>query len=188
MVTLSSCLIGQIISFILPPNEYGCVYAWTTRLRSTSRKCRFWQKKIIFLDEAHFDLGGYVFKQNCRIWVTENPHAYIEKAMHPTRVIVWCGFCSRGIIGSFFIENEQLEAVTVNGDRYRAMLNEFFIHKNWRGEYWQHLVSTGRRYMPHSRCFTRCFWSSHYQPQSWYRLATSELRFETIGLLFVGCR
>ena len=33
MVTLSSCLIWQIISFILPPNEYGCVYAWTT-LRS----------------------------------------------------------------------------------------------------------------------------------------------------------
>ena len=30
MVTLSSCLIWQIISFILRPNEYGCVYAWTT--------------------------------------------------------------------------------------------------------------------------------------------------------------
>ena len=27
---LSSCLIWQIISFNLPPNEYGCVYAWTT--------------------------------------------------------------------------------------------------------------------------------------------------------------
>ena len=24
-------------------------------------------KKIIFSDEAHFDLGGYVNKQNCRI-------------------------------------------------------------------------------------------------------------------------
>ena len=30
MVTLSSCLIWQIISCILPPNEYGCIYAWTT--------------------------------------------------------------------------------------------------------------------------------------------------------------
>ena len=30
MVTLSSCLIWQIISFILSPHEYGCVYAWTT--------------------------------------------------------------------------------------------------------------------------------------------------------------
>ena len=31
MITLSSCLIGEIISFILPPNEYGCVYVWTTQ-------------------------------------------------------------------------------------------------------------------------------------------------------------
>ena len=30
MVTLRSWLIWQIISFILPPNEYGWVYAWTT--------------------------------------------------------------------------------------------------------------------------------------------------------------
>ena len=40
-------------------------------------------KKIIFSDEAHFDVGGYVNKQNCRIRVTENPHAYIEKPLHP---------------------------------------------------------------------------------------------------------
>ena len=29
-ITLSSCLIWQVISFILPPNVYGCVYVWTT--------------------------------------------------------------------------------------------------------------------------------------------------------------
>ena len=40
-------------------------------------------KNIIFSGEAHFDLGGYVNKQNCRIWSTENPHAYIEKPTHP---------------------------------------------------------------------------------------------------------
>ena len=31
-------------------------------------------KRIIFSDEA----GGYINKQNCRIWGTENPHAYVE--------------------------------------------------------------------------------------------------------------
>ena len=41
---------------------------WEVGLRSTFRRCRFWQKEIIFSDEAHFDLGGYVNKQNCRIW------------------------------------------------------------------------------------------------------------------------
>ena len=87
------------------------------------------KKKNIFSDEAHFDLGGYVNKQNCRIWGTENPHEYIEKPMHPKRVTVWCGFWYRGIIGPFFFENDQEKAVTVNGDRYRDMLNEFLCTK-----------------------------------------------------------
>ena len=86
-------------------------------------------KKIIFSDEAYFHLGGYVNKQNCHIWGTENQHAYIEKPTHSKRDTVWCGFCLRGVIGPFFFENEQGEAVTVNGDRYRAMLNEFLFTK-----------------------------------------------------------
>ena len=49
--------------------------------------------------------------------------------MHPKRVTVWCGFWSRGIIGPFFFENGQRETVTVKGDRYRAMLNEFLFTK-----------------------------------------------------------
>ena len=40
------------------------------------------KKNIILSDEAHFDLGGYVNKQNCRIWGTEKPHACIEKPTH----------------------------------------------------------------------------------------------------------
>ncbi len=84
-------------------------------------------KKIIFSDEAHFHLGGYVNKQNCRIWGTENPHVILEKPKHPQRVTVWCGFWSGGIIGPFFFENEQGAAVTVNGERYRAMINNFLL-------------------------------------------------------------
>ena len=33
------------------------------------------------------------------------------------------------VIGPFFFENEPEEAVTVNGNRYRAMLNEFLFTK-----------------------------------------------------------
>ncbi|CAK9813904.1 Transposable element Tc3 transposase [Anthophora plagiata] len=86
-------------------------------------------RKIIFSDEAHFHLGGYVNKQNCRIWGSENPHVIVEKPMHPQRVTVWCGFWSGGIIGPFFFENEQGNAVTVSGDRYRAMLSNFLFPK-----------------------------------------------------------
>ena len=48
----------------------------------------FGKKKIIVSDEAQFDLGGYVNKENCRIWGTENPHPYIEKPTHPKQVTV----------------------------------------------------------------------------------------------------
>ena len=102
-------------------------------------------KKIIFSDEAHFDLGGYVIKQNGSIWGTENPHAYIEKPTQPKRVTVWCGFWSTGIIRPFFFENEQGEAVTVNGDRYRAMLNEFLFTKIEKEDIGKNLFSTGQR-------------------------------------------
>ena len=49
--------------------------------------------------------------------------------MHPKRPTVCCGFWSRDIIGPFFFESEQGEAVKVNDDRYRAMLNEFLFTK-----------------------------------------------------------
>ena len=54
---------------------------------------------------------------------------YIEKLTQPKRVTVWCGFWSKGTIGPFCYENEQRESVTVNGDHYRAMLNEFLFTK-----------------------------------------------------------
>lgn len=82
-------------------------------------------RKIIFSDEAHFHLGGYVNKQNCRIWGSEQPHVIVERPMHPPRVTVRCGFWSGGIIGPFFFENAAGNIVTVNGDRYRAILTNF---------------------------------------------------------------
>ncbi|GFW21190.1 transposable element Tc3 transposase [Trichonephila clavipes] len=59
-------------------------------------------KRILFSDEAHFWLNGYVNKQNCRIWSEANPQVYVETPLHP-------------------------EKLTVNGDRYRAMITNFFI-------------------------------------------------------------
>ena len=63
-------------------------------------------------------------------------------------------------------------------------VERIFVDKNWRGGYWQHLATQPKL---HS-CFAPCFWRSHYQPQSWCRLATSELWFDTVGLLCVRCR
>jgi len=92
----------------------------------------------------------------------------MEKPMHLQRVTVWCDFWSGGIIGPFFFENEQGAAVTVNGERYRAMLNEFLLPK-FEEEDKRHLVSTGRRTLLHSqrynRSFVHCLRKSHYQPK-----------------------
>ena len=71
---------------------YTLEQRWEVGLQSTYRRCRFWQKKIIFSDEAHFDLGGYVNKQNCSIWGSENPHAYIEKPTHPNESLFGADF------------------------------------------------------------------------------------------------
>ena len=49
--------------------------------------------------------------------------------MHPQRVNIWCGFWYDGIIRPFFFENKEEAVVTANGERYRAILNEFLLPK-----------------------------------------------------------
>ncbi|GFW95496.1 uncharacterized protein TNCV_1721981 [Trichonephila clavipes] len=84
-------------------------------------------KRILFSDEAHFWLNGYVNKQNCRIWSEANPQVYVETPLHPEKLTVWCALWADGIIGPYFFKNDESHNVTVNGDRYRAMITNFFI-------------------------------------------------------------
>ena len=49
--------------------------------------------------------------------------------MHPEKLTVWCGLWSGGIIGPFFFKNDARATVTVNGIRYRAMINQFLFLK-----------------------------------------------------------
>ncbi|GFW38436.1 putative LOC101896122 [Trichonephila clavipes] len=86
-------------------------------------------KRILFSDEAHFWLNGYVNKQNCRIWSEANPqvYVYVETPLHPEKLTVWGALWAGGIIGSYFFKNNEGHNVTVNGDRYRAMITNFFI-------------------------------------------------------------
>ncbi|GFU35586.1 uncharacterized protein TNCV_2099021 [Trichonephila clavipes] len=84
-------------------------------------------KRILFSDEVHFWLNGYVNKQNCRIWSEANPQLYVETPLHPEKLTVWCALWAGGIIGLYFFKNDEGHNVTVNGDRYRAMITNFFI-------------------------------------------------------------
>ncbi|XP_073819568.1 uncharacterized protein [Musca autumnalis] len=67
------------------------------------------------------------FWQNCRIWSEENPHKTLETPLHPQKLTVWCVLWAGGVIGPYFFRNNVGEAVTVNGDRYRAMITDYFV-------------------------------------------------------------
>ncbi|GFW01108.1 hypothetical protein TNCV_1763461 [Trichonephila clavipes] len=55
-------------------------------------------KRILFSDEAHFWLNGYVNKQNCRIWSEANPQVYVETPLHLEKLTVWCALWAGGIL------------------------------------------------------------------------------------------
>ncbi|GFX22838.1 hypothetical protein TNCV_2605801 [Trichonephila clavipes] len=74
-------------------------------------------KRILFSDEAHFWLNGYVNKQNCRIWSEANPQVYVETPLPPEKLTIWCALWAGGIIGPYFFKNDEGHNVTVNGDR-----------------------------------------------------------------------
>ncbi|GFW88460.1 hypothetical protein TNCV_3552301 [Trichonephila clavipes] len=56
------------------------------------------RKRILFSDEAHFWLNGYVNKQICRIWSEANPQVYVETPLHPEKLTVWFALWAGGIL------------------------------------------------------------------------------------------
>ncbi|GFW38720.1 transposable element Tcb1 transposase [Trichonephila clavipes] len=55
-------------------------------------------KRILFSNEAHFWLNGYVNKQNCRIWSEAYPQVYVETPLHSEKLTVWCALWAGGIL------------------------------------------------------------------------------------------
>ena len=45
--------------------------------------------------------------------------------MQPQRVTIWCGISADQLIGLYFFENDDGIAVTVNGERYRQIIQNF---------------------------------------------------------------
>ncbi|GFT85722.1 transposase [Trichonephila clavipes] len=137
----------QINNLILSmPRRYGdrlnscqviySQFGWAIHQNDHQARCRFvewaqneitfvpdFHKRILFSDEAHFWLNGYVNKQNFHIWGEANPQVYVETPLHPEKLTGWCAY---GLVESFF-KNDEGHNVTVNGVRYRAMITNFFI-------------------------------------------------------------
>ncbi|GFU42413.1 heat shock 70kDa protein 8 [Trichonephila clavipes] len=80
------------------------------------------------MEEHHGNalLVEWLRQQNCRIWSEANPQVYVETPLHPEKLTVWCALWAGGI-NPYFFKNDEGHNVTDNGDRYRAMITNFFI-------------------------------------------------------------
>ena len=143
--------------------------SWMVTLSSWQKKSSFQMKLVLILT------GMYASK--IVAFGTQKSCTHILKSRRK-RVTVWCGFWSRGIIGSFFFENEQGEAVTVNGDRYRAILAIFGFNRTT-------LRPTEAKL--HSM-FCTLFLKIALSAAKLMSFGHLGAAIDTIGLLFVGCR
>ena len=60
-----------------------------------------------------------------RYWSAKNPNVLLETLLHLQKVTVLCGFHTGGMIGPYFFVDENDRHVTVNRERYRAMLVDY---------------------------------------------------------------
>ncbi|GFX17399.1 uncharacterized protein TNCV_1494131 [Trichonephila clavipes] len=118
----------RLLGLPLTQNHRRLRHQWCDERRTWALE---WNEVVLKLlltsDEAHFWLNGYINKQNYRIWSEANPQVYVETPLHPEKLTVWCALWAGGIIGPYFFKNDEGHNVTVNGDRYRAMITNFFI-------------------------------------------------------------
>ncbi|XP_025267674.1 uncharacterized protein LOC112639065 [Camponotus floridanus] len=78
--------------------------------------------KIVFSDEATFELNGNINRHNCRFWSDENPHWMIEAhTQHPEKLNVWTGLLAERVIGPFFIDGN------LTAEKYRTMLERDIV-------------------------------------------------------------
>uniref|UniRef100_UPI00358E2E41 uncharacterized protein n=1 Tax=Myxine glutinosa TaxID=7769 RepID=UPI00358E2E41 len=100
--------------------------------------CRWFENKIEedpdflddvwFSDEAHFLLCGHVNSKNNVFWGTQAPDEVLQRPLHSVKCTAWVAISKHGIIGPFWFEDADEEAVTVTKERYIVVLNKF-----WRG-------------------------------------------------------
>ncbi|GFV42785.1 DUF4817 domain-containing protein [Trichonephila clavipes] len=89
---------------------------------------RFNMHRLLYTVGLHALLVEWLRQQTKLPHLSEaNPQVYVETPLHPEKLTVWCALWAGGIIGPYFFKNDEGHNVTVNGDRYRAMITNFFI-------------------------------------------------------------
>ena len=79
--------------------------------------------KLSISDNPHFELNGTVNKQNCSFRGIEN----IRKRLYTRVRSVWCGVTTQLMARPYFFKDDRGNVVTVNGARYRQMIEQFLM-------------------------------------------------------------
>ncbi|GFV23762.1 DUF4817 domain-containing protein [Trichonephila clavipes] len=82
----------------LTPLDYFCGAIFVELSQNEIAVVPDFHTRILFSDEAHFWLNGYVNKQNCRIWSEANTQVYVETPLHPEKLTVWCALWAGGVL------------------------------------------------------------------------------------------
>ncbi|GFV45186.1 putative DD41D transposase [Trichonephila clavipes] len=86
-------------------------------------------------DKPDLPISGYKFRSASTKGLVEllrpGPKMSLNRHCSGLGIIyektVWCALWAAGIIGPYFFKNDEGHNVTFNGDRYRAMITNFFI-------------------------------------------------------------
>ena len=92
---------------------------------------------IIFRDESHIYLRGFMNKQNFRKGSRTKPEDVYEKPLHPPKVTVWCGLSSNKIYGPYFFEDPERNPRMVTTDTYIEMVNMMFVNDIYPDQWFQ---------------------------------------------------
>ena len=149
-------------------------------LRSTYRRCRVWKKKVIFSDEGYFDLGGYVNKQNCK---QANLGHRKPARIHWKADAPETSYCFVQILEMSKVRPLQSIAIVIG--------------PCWTNLFEEEDIGNIRFQQDDVTCHTAETTLDVLRPVFKDRIicrrvdvvwSPGQLRFDTVGLLFVGCR
>ena len=110
----------------------------TTDMQKRVEMCHWFQNTIEcdpdflnhvwFSDEAHLMLSGHVNSKNNVFWGTKAPEEVLQRPLYSLKCTAWVAISKHCIIGPYWFEDDNKEALTVTKERYIAVLNKFWMN------------------------------------------------------------
>lgn len=115
---------------------------------------------VIWTDESMVMLNMKTNSQTNRTWAFEQPNTLVEIPTFSSRLHIWAGICSAGIIGPYFFDTN------VTAASYLELLNGYVWPIVSRMPYGQHMWFQQDGATPHFALEVRSWLDSHF-PQRW---------------------